>query len=138
MWNAIPSTLKVCITDGRGRLALLCCLRAQFSKMMLKFASCPPFPGQRMLYEPTDHLDAARLPEVVQGLQSQDVLLDEPRVPLEDSSRVTRSVKDDKRREHMADVAMAALYLACGGKYGVRGGKLYQITKLRFVKRCIC
>ena len=137
MWNAIPSTLKVCITDGRGRgwLALLCCLRAQFSKMMLKFASCPPFfPGQRMLYEPTDHLDAARLPEVVQGLQSQDVLLDEPRVPLEDSSRVTRSVKDDKRREHMADVAMAALYLACGGKYGVRGGKLYQIQGVSILK----
>ena len=68
-----------------------------------------------MLYEPTDHLDAARLPDVVQGLQSQDVLLDEPRVPLEDSNRVTRSVKNDKRREHMADVARAALYLSCGG-----------------------
>ena len=107
-----------------GWLALLCCLRAQFSKMILKFASRPPFPGQRMLYEPTDHLDAARLQDVVQGLQSQDVLLDEPRVPLEDSSRVNRSVKDDKRREHMADVAMAALYLACGGMYGLRGGKL--------------
>ena len=70
--------------------------------------------GQRMLYEPTDHLDAARLPDVVQGLQSQDVvLLDEPK--RDDSSRVTRSVKGDKRREHMADVARAALYLACGG-----------------------
>ena len=69
--------------------------------------------GQRMLYEPTDHLDAARLPDVVQGLQSQDVLLDEPQ--RDDPSRVTRSVKGDKRREHMADVARAALYLACGG-----------------------
>ena len=71
--------------------------------------------GQRMLYEPTDHLDAARLPDVVQGLQSQDVLQDEPK--REDSNRVTRSVKGDKRREHMADVARAALYLACGGTY---------------------
>ena len=66
-----------------------------------------------MLYEPTDHLDAARLPDVVQGLQSQDVLLDEPQ--RDDPNRVTRSVKGDKRREHMADVARAALYLACGG-----------------------
>ena len=68
-----------------------------------------------MLYEPTDHLDAARLPDVVHGLQSQDVLLDEPRVSLEDSNQVTRSVKNDKRRKHMADVARAALYLSCGG-----------------------
>ena len=72
-----------------------------------------------MLYEPTDHLDAARLPDVVQGLQPQDVFLEEQGESLlEDSSRVTRSVKNDKRREHMADVAMAALYLSCGGMFG--------------------
>ena len=70
-----------------------------------------------MLYEPTDHLDAARLPDVVQGLQSQDVLLDDEPRKRDDSNRVTRSVKGDKRREHMADVARAALYLACGGKH---------------------
>ena len=80
-----------------------------------------------MIYEPTDHLDAARLPDVVQGLQSQDVLLDEPRVQSKDSSRVTRSVKNGKRTEHMADVARAALYLACGGMYETDTGDTLEL-----------
>ena len=94
-----------------------------------------------MLYEPTDHLDAARLPDVVQGLQSQDVLLDDEPKKRDGSNRVTRSVKGDKRREHMADVARAALYLACGGKQLIghtADWGLNNTKKIRQIRQQIC
>ena len=72
-----------------------------------------------MQYEPTDHLDAARLPDVVQGLQREDVLVDGggrgAAASAEDSSRVNSPAKNERRRQHLADVATAALYLSCGG-----------------------
>lgn len=65
-------------------------------------------PGQRMFYVPTSQLDASRLPDVVEGLKAEDVIvLDKPKL----DGRVNSSEAD----LHMADVTVAMLYLACGG-----------------------
>ena len=62
-----------------------------------------------MFYLPTSHLDKARLPDVVEDLQPQDIILDRF-----EEGRVNK-LPIDKHAEHMADVTVAMLYLACGG-----------------------
>lgn len=66
-----------------------------------------------MFYVPTSQLDASRLPDVVEGLKAEDViLLDKPKL---DAGRVNSSKPVTSQDLHMADVTAAMLYLACGG-----------------------
>ena len=65
--------------------------------------------SQRMFYVPTSQLDPARLPDVVENLQAEDVILER-----KEHDRINRP-QLNKMEEHMADVTVAMLYLACGG-----------------------
>jgi len=66
--------------------------------------------SQKMFYVPTKELDSTRLPDVVEGLTSEDVVLERQK----SGGRVNTDPKS-KKEEHMADVTLAMLYLACGG-----------------------
>ncbi len=75
-----------------------------------------------MSYEPLNRLDSSRLPDVVQGLAREDVFVGPDETP--NNSGTINRPKPGKREEHMADVALAMLYLTCGGKmYSVVCGK---------------
>ena len=63
-----------------------------------------------MFYVPTSELDSSRLPDAVEGLDTEDVLLE--RKPT--GNRVNVSPLS-KVQEHMAEVTVAMLYFACGG-----------------------
>lgn len=63
-----------------------------------------------MAYLPLDQLDPSRLPDIVAGLNREDVIL-----PLHEHNRINEIKSDDKRRQHLADVTMALLYIPCGG-----------------------
>ena len=56
-----------------------------------------------------DKLDSNRLPDVVEGLQREDVLVD-----IHQDGRVNKECRS-KFQEHMADVTVGMLYLACKG-----------------------
>ena len=64
-----------------------------------------------MFYVSTDKLDASRLPDVVENLASEDVLIDRK---AEDDQRINRP-SITKAQQHLADVEVAMLYLATGG-----------------------
>merc|ERR1712062_155769 len=66
--------------------------------------------SERMFYVPTSELDSKRLPEVVEGLDTIDVLIE--RKSQENRINVAPI---GKAEEHMAEVAVAMLYFACGG-----------------------
>jgi len=66
--------------------------------------------SERMFYVPTSELDSKRLPEVVEGLDTVDVLIE--RKSQENRINVAPI---GKAEEHMAEVAVAMLYFACGG-----------------------
>ena len=63
-----------------------------------------------MFYVPTSELDSKRLPEVVEGLDTVDVLIE--RKSQENRINIAPI---GKAEEHMAEVAVAMLYFACGG-----------------------
>ena len=54
-----------------------------------------------------DKLDPERLPDVVEGLTREDVMME-----CHQEGRINRQEKD-KLQEHMADVTVGMLYLAC-------------------------
>ena len=62
-----------------------------------------------MKYIAFDKLDQNRLPDVVEGLQREDVLVD-----IREDGRVNKESRN-KFQEHMADVTVGMLYLACKG-----------------------
>ena len=62
-----------------------------------------------MKYIAFDKLDSNRLPDVVEGLQREDVLVD-----THEDGRVNKELRN-KFQEHMADVTVGMLYLACKG-----------------------
>ena len=66
--------------------------------------------GEKMFYVPTSQLDSSRLPDVLEGLETQDVLIE--RLP-QDRNITQKPIS--KSEEHMADVTVAMLYFACGG-----------------------
>jgi len=66
--------------------------------------------SQKMYYVATKELDQSRLPDVVEGLTSDDVVLDKQKT----GGRINTDPKN-KGEEHMADVTTAMLFLACGG-----------------------
>ena len=63
-----------------------------------------------MFYVPTSELDSKRLPEVVEGLDTVDVLIERK----SQDNRINVA-PIGKAEEHMAEVAVAMLYFACGG-----------------------
>ena len=63
-----------------------------------------------MKYIAFDKLDSNRLPDVVEGLQREDVLVD-----IHEDGRVNKESRN-KIQEHMADVTVGMLYLACRGR----------------------
>ena len=67
-----------------------------------------------MTYQPLNRLDSSRLPDVVEGLTKEDVVVDSDQATKSDQQRVTRA-KPTKLQEHMADITVAMLYLGCGG-----------------------
>ncbi|TRY69356.1 hypothetical protein TCAL_02468 [Tigriopus californicus] len=66
--------------------------------------------SEKMAYLPLDQLDSSRLPDVVAKLNRDDIIL-----PLHEANRINAIKSDDKRRQHLADVTMALLYIPCGG-----------------------
>jgi len=66
--------------------------------------------SERMFYVPTSELDSSRLPDAVEGLDIEDVLLE--RKPTDNRVNVSSPTKE---QEHMAEVTVAMLYFACGG-----------------------
>jgi len=66
--------------------------------------------SEAMFYCPTSELDSKRLPDVVEGLQSEDVLLERK----SEGNRINIAPLG-KDKEHMAEVTTAMLYFACGG-----------------------
>ena len=64
---------------------------------------------ERMEYVTMDKLDPERLPDVVEGLTREDVMME-----CHQEGRINRQEKD-KLQEHMADVTVGMLYLACKG-----------------------
>lgn len=65
--------------------------------------------SERMFYQPTVELDSSRLPNVIEGLTAEDVMLEQAK----NSSINSKPV--DKMQEHSADVTVAMLYMACQG-----------------------
>jgi len=66
--------------------------------------------SEAMFYCPTSELDSKRLPDVVEGLESEDVLLERK----SEGNRINIAPLN-KAQEHMAEVTAAMLYFACGG-----------------------
>jgi len=64
----------------------------------------------KMFYVPTRELDPTRLPDVVEGLTPEEVMLEKGK-----SGGRVNSDPVSKGEEHMAEVTTAMLYLACGG-----------------------
>ena len=64
---------------------------------------------ERMEYVTMDKLDPERIPDVVEGLAREDVMMERHQ-----EGRINRQ-KKDKLQEHMADVTVGMLYLACKG-----------------------
>ena len=62
-----------------------------------------------MSYESLDKLDPSRLPDIVEGLQREDVMKD-----CYQDGRINKHVRS-KYQEHMADVTVGMLYMACTG-----------------------
>ena len=62
-----------------------------------------------MSYQPLNRLDSSRLPDVVEGLQRCDIILER-----KEPKRVNKTPLS-KKEEHFADVTMAMLYLSCQG-----------------------
>jgi len=57
-------------------------------------------------------LDSARLPDVVEGLTSEDVIVAD--LPSKDGQRVN-TARIGRQEEQLASVAASVLYLACNG-----------------------
>ena len=62
-----------------------------------------------MTYEPINRLDPTRLPDVIENLTSEDVI-----VQRFEEGRINRP-KIGKKQEHLAEVTTAMLYFGCGG-----------------------
>ncbi len=62
-----------------------------------------------MSYVPTSRLDKTRLPDVVEDLQAEDVIVERF-----EEGRINRPSLT-KAEEHMSDVTVAMLFLATGG-----------------------
>ena len=62
-----------------------------------------------MVYKPFEKLDSSRLPDVVEGIQGEDVMVD-----CYQEGRINKQERD-KFQLHMADVTVGMLYLACKG-----------------------
>ena len=73
------------------------------------FTSNVSLQDESMKYVAFDKLDSSRLPDVVEGLQREDVL-----VEIHQDGRVNKECRS-KFQEHMADVTVGMLFLACKG-----------------------
>ncbi len=62
-----------------------------------------------MSYKSLDKLDSSRLPDIVEGLQREDVMMD-----CYQDGRIHKKVRSTFQ-EHMADVTVGMLYMACKG-----------------------
>ena len=67
------------------------------------------FSDDPMSYKSLDKLDSSRLPDIVEGLQRQDVMTDSYQ-----DGRIHKKARS-KFQEHMADVTVGMLYMACKG-----------------------
>ena len=66
--------------------------------------------SERMFYQPTSELDSSRLPDVIEGLKAEDVMLEQAKI----QGRINAKPVD-KMQEHSADVTVAMLYFVCQG-----------------------
>lgn len=66
--------------------------------------------GEKMFYQPTNRLDSRRLPDVIETLAPEDVIVEQ--APTE--ARINKAPLT-KKQMHMAEVTTAMLYFACGG-----------------------
>ena len=64
-----------------------------------------------MAYVTLDNLDPSRLPDIIEGLNKEDIMVD-----CYQDGRINK-VPKDKFQEHMADVTLGMLFMACKGTH---------------------